>query len=587
MLVLVLVASTARAQDPGDRAWRAGDLAEARRVYARRLAADSADDVALHRMALLEAWDGRYDASLRLFTRLLALGPNPEAQVDRARVVAWRGQPGDALRLIDSLLAREPGYVPALEARAQFLAWAGEHGEAVTSYEALAEILPGNRSVRSARARILAGAARLDESIALYDSLVRTDPGDRTARLGLARTLSWAGRTDSAAGVYAGLLARDSSDADAWAGLAQTESWAGRLRRAERAFRRALALDSTHPGALAGLAQTLRWQGRDAAASAVLRRAEAIAPTDPDVRTQRRWIGVVQRPRSAATVTHERDSDGSGISTLFVRGAVRAVPRLDLRVYGYARWLDFEEAGDAFGQRAWGGTLEAVTQWEPGWSAAASLGLSGSDVAAADPAVRWGARVSPPPWWMLGGSLSVTREPLDVTALLVRNGVTVLQGALDLRATPAPGWAVTGAFSLARFRGSADNRRTAGALGVTRQLLDVLTVGATARAYGFSRDLADGYFDPRSYLLAELTVRWRQAFGAWIPAIEVAPGIQTFAAASAGGAVRLGAELRYVPAPGREVILTGGYSTLGLSLFAEGAGGYRYGFGSLGVTWGF
>jgi tetratricopeptide (TPR) repeat protein len=587
VLLLAVTATVAAAQDAADQAWRAGDMATARRLYAERLAADSTDDRALHRVALMEAWDGRYEQSLRLFGQLLALGPNLEAEVDRARVVAWRGQPGDAARMLTELLRREPGYIPALEARAEFLAWAGEHGQAVTSYEALAEILPENRSVRNARARILALAARLDESIALYDSLVRSDPADRDARLGLGRILGWAGRLDSAGAVYAGLLTRDSGDAEAWAGLAQTQSWAGRLRQAEHTLERALVADSASVGALVALTQTLRWQGRDAAADAVLRRAEAIAPTNADVRTQRQWVDVARRPRAATTATYERDSDGSGIFTVFGRGGMRVHSRLDLRPYAYVRWLDFETGGTSLGQQAWGGAIEAVTQVEPGWTLSGALGVSGSDADTVGAKVRWGARVSAPGWWPVITTVAVTREPLDATVQLVRNGVVVVQGNLDLRASPAGGWTLTGAFSLAEFRGSESNLRTAGALGANRHVLRVLTAGANVRAYGFSKNLADGYFDPRSYLLAEAPVRWQETFGSWSPAIEVAPGLQKIAELSLNAAIRLNGEIRYAVAPGREIALTGGYSTLGLSLFAAGAGGYKYGFVSVVGSWGF
>lgn len=587
ILLLMVTGVAATAQDVADQAWRSGDIATARRIYAERLAADSTDDRALHRMALMEAWDGRHERSLRLFDQLLALGPNLEAQVDRARVIAWRGQPADAARMLTELLRREPGYIPALEARAEFLAWAGEHGAAVESYEDLAEILPESRSVRGARARVLAWASRLDESIALYDSLVRSDPGDRAARLGLGRVLGWAGRLDSAGAVYAALIAQDSADVEAWVGLAQTRSWAGRLRRAERTLERALAVDSADVGALVALTQTLRWQGRDVAAARVLRRAEAIAPINPDVRTQRRWLDVARRPRTATTATYERDSDGSGIFTVFARGGVRVHPRVDLRPYAYARWLDFESGAASLGQQAWGGALEVVTQVEPGWTLGASLGLSGSDADTVGSQVRWGGRVSAPGWWPVISTVTVTREPLDATVQLVRNGVVVTQGNLDLRASPASGWSVTGAFSLAEFQGSESNRRTAGALGVTRHVLRMLSVGGNVRAYGFTKNLTDGYFDPRFYLLAETPLRWQQTFGAWTPALEVAPGLQKIADVDLSAAVRLNGEVRYQVAPGREVSVTAGYSTLGLSLFAEGVGGYRYGFVSVSGAWGF
>jgi tetratricopeptide (TPR) repeat protein len=581
------VAGAAHAQDEADQAWTAGDLARARTLYEARLAADSADARALHRVALMDGWDGRYDRSLRLFERLLALGPNLEAEVDRARVTAWRGAPNDAVVLLDSLLLREPGYIPALEARAEFLAWAGEADAAVRSYAQLAEILPDNRSVRSARARLLSWAARLDESIALYDSLVRTEPADREARLGLARALGWAGRTDSAAAVYESMLGTDSGDVDAWAGLAQTRSWGGRLRESETLWERALAVDSAHVPSLVGLTQTLRWQGRDAAADEVLRRAETLDPTSQDARAQRRWLDGAIRPRAGSTVTYESDSDGSGILTLFARGGYRLRPRVDLRPYGYLRWLDFENAGVEFSQRAWGGGLEIRTELDPGWTVAGSLGASGSDADTVGTQIRWGATASSPGWWRVVTTVGVTREPLDVTAQLVRNGVSVTQGAVDLRATPAGGWTATGAFSLAEFQGSESNLRTAGALGITRRVLPALTLGVNTRAYGFSEDLDDGYFDPGFYLVAEVPARWEQEFGRWIPSAEVAPGLQKISGADFSAAVRLVGGLRYAVVPGREIALTAGYSTLGLSLFAEGGGGYKYRFVSLAGGWWF
>jgi tetratricopeptide (TPR) repeat protein len=589
LLLLLLAVGGVRAQDDADRAWSAGDLARARTLYEARLAADTADARALHRVALMDAWDGRYDRSLRLFTRLLALGPNLEAEVDRARVTAWRGAPNEAVVLLDSLLVREPGYIPALEARAEFLAWAGEPNAAVESYARLAEILPDNRSVRSARARLLSWASRLDESIALYDSLVRTDPADRDARLGLARSLGWAGRTDSAAAVYHGMLHADSSDVDAWAGLAQTRSWAGRLREAETLWDRALAVDSNHVPALVGLAQTLRWQGRDAAADEALRRAEARDPTNQEARTQRRWLDGAIRPRAGSTVTYESDSDGNGIVTVLARGGYRLRPRVDLRPYGYFRWLGLDGGPGIvwITLRAWGGGLEIRTEIDPGWVVGASLGASASTPDTIGTQVRWGANVSSPGWWPVVTSLSATHEPLDATHQLVRNGVTVTQGALDLRATPAPGWTATGTFSVAEFRGSASNVRTAGALGVSRRVLRFFAVGATGRAYGFSDDLADGYFDPDFYLLLEAPVRWEQEFGRWVPSAEVAPGVQKISGVDLSAAIRLAGGVRYAVMPGREIALSAGYSTLGLSLFAEGGGGYEYRYVALSGGWWF
>jgi hypothetical protein len=140
---------------------------------------------------------------------------------------------------------------------------------------------------------------------------------------------------------------------------------------------------------------------------------------------------------------------------------------------------------------------------------------------------------------------------------------------------------------VAEFRGSESNMRTAGALGATRRLSRRWSAGANARAYGFAKDLTDGYFDPSSYLLFEAPVRWQGEFSRWVPSAEAAPGLQKIAGADFTAAIRLLGEVRYVVGPGREVALSGGYSTLGLSLFAEGGGGYRYRWVSLSGGWGF
>lgn len=171
LLAFTSIPATADAQEVADPsevanvAWRMGDTATARTLYSERLAADSTDEVALHRMALLVAWDGRYDDAIALFDRLLADSPDHVgARIDRARVVAWRGDYEQALADIDDAEA----------------------------------IAPGNRDVLLARAYVLALSGRLDESVALYDSLAQSDPSDTRALVGLSRTLRWQGREGAA-----------------------------------------------------------------------------------------------------------------------------------------------------------------------------------------------------------------------------------------------------------------------------------------------------------------------------------------------------------------------------------------------------
>ena len=97
----------ARAQQtPADSAWDAGDMTTAERLFRERLAADSNDQRALQRMALLLAWGEHYDESLRLYDRLLRLAPeNFGARIERARVVAWSGDPAKAAEELEPVIA--------------------------------------------------------------------------------------------------------------------------------------------------------------------------------------------------------------------------------------------------------------------------------------------------------------------------------------------------------------------------------------------------------------------------------------------------------------------------------------------------
>src|SRR5687767_5057086 len=94
VLVLLLPCAVSAQTDAADSAWRAGNTELAAQLYEARLARDSMDATALHRLALVHGWKDRFDQSIALFDRLLRVdASNFDARVDRARVLAWRGQP--------------------------------------------------------------------------------------------------------------------------------------------------------------------------------------------------------------------------------------------------------------------------------------------------------------------------------------------------------------------------------------------------------------------------------------------------------------------------------------------------------------
>lgn len=593
-LLLLARAAPARAQDPADRAWAAGDVQAATPLYEARLAADSSDATALHRVALVRAWAERYAESLALFDRLLRIDPaNREARVDRARVLAWRGDPGAAARALDPLLAADPGYLPALQARAQFESWAGAYDEALATYGRIQEITPDDRSTGLSRARVLSWASRFDAAVAAYDSLLARNPRDTEALLGLGTVLAWASRLDSAEAVYGRVLALEPGNAEALRGLARTAAWGGRLVAAERRWRALAARDPNDAAAWVGLSQTLRWQGRDGAALEAARRAIAIAPTDRDAREALGWARQAVAPRVSASYVSERDSDGNEIGTVSASSAIRpAGPRTELRVDVYRR-----VATDDADPAEWRSLGVAGTLWlqaEPGWALTGTVGTSLYDADDVDPLPTYRLGLSSPGRYRVTANAGYARYALDGSASLIRNEVYLDELSAGLGWAPAQGWTLSAGAGAASFRsreGEGDaNRRMNGSLAVARRVAPPLTVGLGFRAFGFERDETLGYFDPDFYGLAELTARWLREWRHWSVSAEVAPGVQQVRSdGDPSGSFRGTGSLAYQLSPGRRIVLSGVFANSGLSQLSASADAadYRYRAVSVSGVWTF
>ena len=94
VLALVAVPGLLAAQLPqADTAFRRGEYAAARAGYERALAADSLNERALFRLAILDSWDGKLARSLQRFSRLRRRDPkDQDIMVAHAQVLAWAGR---------------------------------------------------------------------------------------------------------------------------------------------------------------------------------------------------------------------------------------------------------------------------------------------------------------------------------------------------------------------------------------------------------------------------------------------------------------------------------------------------------------
>src|SRR3989442_6121941 len=109
------------------RSFQRGDYAAAGASYERVLAADSSNERALYRLAILDSWDGKLVHSLARFAKLRRIDPHdPDIIVTQAQVLAWAGRTAASEALYDSVLLRFPDRADALAGQARTIAWGGD-----------------------------------------------------------------------------------------------------------------------------------------------------------------------------------------------------------------------------------------------------------------------------------------------------------------------------------------------------------------------------------------------------------------------------------------------------------------------------
>jgi len=574
-----------QAADPADRAWTLGDTQQALKLYSERLAADSTDDVAALRVALINAWAGRYATAIARLDTLIARSPdNVDALLARARVHAWSGDIPGAERETSDVLAVQPDNVEALEALALFQSWGGDVEESLGTYDELISIAPGSSPVARERARALAWASRFGASRAAYDALLTRNPMDMDARLGLARVLGYGQHFDAAIAEYDSVLVRNPEDAQALIGKGRTLGWAGRLVEGEGVLIQAVRGNSSNAEAWATLAQLYRWEGRDPDSKEALETAARLAPTDAGIKDQLRSVDLAFAPVSRPTFVRESDSDGNRMLTTSLTAGWHVVPRLDVQARGYYKDLEL----GVFRRTAEGVRVSGTYELSPGWKVSAGIGGSGSNSSTSSALLEYQAGVRTPQRHPLIGGLTLTSIRLNETAPLAELGARSTDLVLTGRWTPLLGWRVDGSVGVGKIAGSEDNGRRSASLAATRRLASGISLGASVRGFSFQKDLNDGYFDPDFYGIAELTSSWLYRPGPWTLLVELAPGLQKVRrAGDVGTSVRSNVRVAYRIGPGRDVSLSAGYSSAGLVSFATGASGYSYTALILGSSWTF
>jgi len=292
---------------------RAGNLAEARRLYSQVLAADPAHTVALFRSGLLELQDRQPEVALTLIARAAAAAP------DAARYQIGLGQTLHALARWDEAacayrraLRSDPDCADAEFALGVVLQHGGQLSQAAEAYRRALALRPGDAAVLGNLGAVLrelgqigqavevlrialvieplAAAHAINLAIALCqrrefgaaESLLREtlarDPNQPEAEFNLANALRGLGRPHEAISHYQNAVALRPDHADALINLGNAHKELGDFSAAMAAFETALRARPDHVAALNNAGCLLRTFGRIDAAEDMLRRGLAIDP---------------------------------------------------------------------------------------------------------------------------------------------------------------------------------------------------------------------------------------------------------------------------------------------------------------------
>jgi protein O-GlcNAc transferase len=230
---------------------RAGQLAEAERLYRQILQADPRNFFAYHMLGILRSQQGRHGEALELIAAALKINPaSSEALSNYGNILTVLGRTGDALAAFDRALEIGPPYAETLTNRGNILWKLGRPQEALASYQAALRIKPNLLEALVGSANALRHLKRLDEALENSGKALSLKPDSIEALNNRGAVLSELRRFEDALACYDKALAIRPNASSV---LINRGSTLQALKQSERALAdldRALSLEPNNPEAL-------------------------------------------------------------------------------------------------------------------------------------------------------------------------------------------------------------------------------------------------------------------------------------------------------------------------------------------------
>ena len=210
------------------------------------------------------------------------------------------GNPAEAERCFQKVVARDPGNARALQMLGLIAHRRGDHGPAIRFLEAAAAAAPGSAEIFAHLAEVSRTGGDPERAVESAREAVRLQPRRAPAHNNLGLALQDLGELEEAAAAFRAALAADPRHAKAWYNLANVQRQGGRLQEAEASLRESLELRPRNPRAWNALGVVLGQVGRFAEARAAFRRALEIEPQHEKAHYNLgNLLAEIDRPREA------------------------------------------------------------------------------------------------------------------------------------------------------------------------------------------------------------------------------------------------------------------------------------------------
>jgi protein O-GlcNAc transferase len=241
---------------------RAGNLAEARRLYAQILASDPTHGLALFRTGLLELQDRRPDAALALIMQAAASAPeDTRYQFGLGEALQALGRWNEAAEAYRRVLRADQDSLDAHIALGVALQRSGQLAPAATAYRNALALHQDHPSALSNLGTVLLEMGDVEGAIRLLGAAAEIEPQASSHAINLG--IAFCQRRDFAAAesILRAALTRDPDNAEAAFNLGNALRGLGRPREALQQYRHAVQVRPDHAEALNNLGNVLKELG--------------------------------------------------------------------------------------------------------------------------------------------------------------------------------------------------------------------------------------------------------------------------------------------------------------------------------------